>query len=73
MGNLVLSRKTGESIMIGDDVKITVVALKDKSVRLSIEAPHETKIYRMELFEEISDQNKDALNWNLSDIDALLK
>jgi len=49
---LVLTRKLGEAIIIGEDVKITVVQVKGKQVRVGIEAPKETKIHREELLKE---------------------
>lgn len=50
---LVLSRKPGESIIINGDIKITVVQTKGNQVKVGIEAPKETKIYREEIFKEI--------------------
>ncbi len=47
---LVLTRKIGESIKINEDVKITVIDVKGKNIRLGIEAPRETKIYRYVVF-----------------------
>ena len=54
---LVLTRKIGESIKINEDVKITVIDVKGKNIRLGIEAPRETKIYREEVFLKIKEQN----------------
>lgn len=57
---LVLTRKIGESIKINDDVKITVIDVKGKNIRLGIEAPRETKIYREEVFLKIKEENRSA-------------
>jgi carbon storage regulator len=57
---LILSRKTDQSIAIGDHVKITVVAIQEGQVKLGIEAPQETKIYRTEIYEQIQQQNAAA-------------
>ncbi|MFQ5443073.1 MAG: carbon storage regulator CsrA [Nitrospinales bacterium] len=57
---LVLTRKIGESIKINEDVKITVIEVKGKNIRLGIEAPKETKIYREEVFLKIKQENKSA-------------
>jgi len=57
---LVLTRKVGESIKINDDVKITVVELKGKNIRLGIEAPKTTKVYREEVFLKIKRENETA-------------
>ena len=57
---LVLTRKIGESIKINEDVKITVIDVKGKNIRLGIEAPRETKIYREEVFIRIKEENQTA-------------
>ena len=57
---LVLTRKIGESIKINEDIKITVIEVKRKSIRLGIEAPRETKIYREEVFLKIKKENQSA-------------
>lgn len=46
---LVLSRKAGESIDVGDDVKVTVISVKGRRVRLGIEAPGDVRILRTEV------------------------
>ena len=46
---LVLSRKPGEEIVIGDNIRVTIVAIHGKSVRLGFTAPHDVAIYRTEL------------------------
>ncbi len=58
---LVLTRKLGESIAIDDNIKITVVQIKGKQVRLGIQAPHDTKIHREEVYVAIQEQNKAAV------------
>jgi carbon storage regulator len=57
---LVLTRKLGESIAIDDRIRITVVALKGNQVKLGIEAPAETKIYRGEIYARIIEENQRA-------------
>ena len=57
---LVLTRKLGESIAIDDRITITVIALKGHQVKLGIEAPAETKIYRQEIYTKIMEANKQA-------------
>ncbi|SVB80123.1 uncharacterized protein METZ01_LOCUS232977 [marine metagenome] len=57
---LVLTRKVGESIKINDDVKVTVIEVKGKNIRLGIEAPKTTKVYREEVFLKIKQENKIA-------------
>ncbi|MDU5105255.1 carbon storage regulator CsrA [Clostridium sp.] len=62
---LVITRKKGESILIGDDIEITVSKVEDGSVKLAINAPKEMTILRKELFEEVENQNKEASNINM--------
>ena len=68
---LVLTRKIGEGIVIGDDVTITIVEVKGGSVRVGIDAPRDRKIYRQEVFDRIAEENRDAANWNMIDLDSL--
>ena len=55
-GMLVLSRQRDESIMIGDDVKITVVEIRGNKVKLGIEAPTSVKVHRKEIYQAIKRQ-----------------
>lgn len=57
---LVLSRKKGESIMIGDDIELVVVEIKGDQVRLGVKAPKHIEVYRNEVFTAISESNKEA-------------
>ncbi len=57
---LVLSRKKGESIMLGKDIEINIVDLDDGKVRIGINAPKDIEILRKELFDQIIDENKDS-------------
>lgn len=54
---LVLSRKTTQSVMIGSDIRITVVRLEGNQVRIGIEAPHDVRILRGELAEEVDENS----------------
>ncbi|APF25362.1 carbon storage regulator [Clostridium sporogenes] len=63
---LVITRKKGESFLIGDDIEITVVKLDDGSVKLAIDAPKKLTILRKELYSEIQEENKKATNFNPS-------
>ena len=51
---LVLTRKLGENIRIGDDVKITVLEVRAGQVKLGIEAPPEVKVHREEIYDRIN-------------------
>jgi carbon storage regulator len=68
---LVLSRKTDESIMIGDNVEIKILSVDGEQVKLGIVAPKKVKIHRSEVFAAIQEQNKEALNVSKSLIDQI--
>lgn len=70
---LVITRKKGESILIGDDIEITVTKIEDGSVKLSIDAPREITILRKELYKEVEEENKMAAEFNLEVIKNLKK
>lgn len=57
---LVLSRKKGQSIMIGNDIEISIVDIQGEQIRLGINAPRSVAILRKEVFEEIIKENKEA-------------
>jgi carbon storage regulator len=57
---LVLSRKKGESIMIGDNVEITVIGVDGDTVRIGISAPKHVEIFRKEIFKSIQQSNQEA-------------
>jgi len=59
---LILTRKLGESITIGDDIKITFLETKGKQVRIGIEAPPHIVVHREEIYNLIREQNIQAAN-----------
>ncbi|SFC60546.1 carbon storage regulator CsrA [Clostridium uliginosum] len=62
---LIITRKKGESLMIGDDIEITIAKLDDGSVKLGINAPKDITILRKELYEEVKQENKEAMKINM--------
>jgi carbon storage regulator len=57
---LVLSRKNGESIKIGDNIEITIISSKHDQVKVGIKAPHNIEIYRSEIYDQILSENQQA-------------
>ena len=57
---LVLTRKLGEAIRIGDKVKVVVVAIEGGSVKIGVEAPEQISVHRQEVYEKIAAENKSA-------------
>ncbi len=64
---LVLTRKSDESIRLGEDIKITVLEIRGNQVRLGIDAPSGVMIYREELYERIRSENISASRVSLED------
>lgn len=55
---LILTRRVGETLIIGDDVNVTVLGVKGNQVRLGINAPKEVSVHRQEIYERIQRENK---------------
>ncbi len=58
---LILTRKKGESIQIGDDIEITISAVNGDQVKIGINAPKNIEIHRKEIYIEIQNENKNAV------------
>ncbi|HAJ27389.1 MAG TPA: carbon storage regulator [Syntrophus sp. (in: bacteria)] len=69
---LILTRKLGEVVAVGDDIKIVIVDIKGKHVRIGVEAPRQTKIYREELYQIIREQNQESTQSHSIQIDDIL-
>ena len=57
---LVLSRKKDQTLVIGDDIEITVIDIQGDQIRLGVDAPRHVKIFRKELYQEIQEENRKA-------------
>ena len=69
---LALTRKRGESIVIGDDVEVVVLAISGEQVRLGIIAPRTIPVHRKEIYEQIQAENQQAqMNINISALKEL--
>ncbi|MED3802752.1 carbon storage regulator CsrA [Lysinibacillus xylanilyticus] len=70
---LVLSRKKDESIMIGDQIEIKILAVEGEQIKIGIVAPKTVKVHRSEVFEAIQAQNREALSVSSSFLEQLKK
>ncbi|AYF55039.1 carbon storage regulator CsrA [Clostridium botulinum] len=68
---LVVKRKKGESILIGDDIEINIVDIDNGAVKISIEAPKEITILRKELYTQVQQENKNAIDIDMSILKTL--
>ncbi len=68
---LILTRKLGESIAIGDDIKITFLEIKGKQIKMGIDAPSSIAVHRGELYQLIQEQNLRAAEFGSKDRDKL--
>lgn len=57
---LILTRRVGESVVIGDDVDVTVLGVKGNQVRLGVKAPREIAVHREEIYQRIRRENENA-------------
>ena len=70
---LVLSRKIGESIVIGDNIHVTLLESQNGEVRIGIDAPREISILRKEIYEEIKQQNLESSKMDAKSLGDLVK
>ncbi|ABX40696.1 MAG TPA: carbon storage regulator [Lachnoclostridium phytofermentans] len=69
---LALSRKLNESIMLGNDIEITILEIKGDQVKIGIKAPKSVPIYRKEIYLQIQESNKEAIDGGVS-LEAISK
>ncbi len=73
---LVLTRKSNQSIMIGDDIEVSVLAIVGEKVRIGIQAPRDVPVFRKEVYLEIQDEHRaeaDKADEVVAAVDAALQ
>jgi carbon storage regulator len=65
---LVLTRKLNQTIVIGDNVEITVLEVRGEQVRLGIKAPRDVTVHRKEIYTQILDENRGAADVRVEDL-----
>jgi carbon storage regulator len=72
---LVLTRKSNQSIMIGDEIEVSVLAIVGEKVRIGIQAPRDVPVFRKEVYLEIQDERREGMKAEevVAEVDAALK
>jgi carbon storage regulator len=70
---LILTRKLGESIRIGDDITVLITGVDQNKVKIGITSPRHIQIYREELYLKIQQENKEAARFNEGDLDEMIE
>jgi carbon storage regulator len=68
---LILTRKLGESVTIGDDIKITILGVRGRQVRLGVIAPQKVTIHREEIYFKIQEENKRAVGSTVDEVSRI--
>ena len=70
---LILTRKLGQSITIGDEIKVTVLDIHGRQVRLGITAPQRVTVHREEIYQRIQEENARAATTSTGDLEQIKK
>ncbi len=70
---LILTRKIGESILVGDNIRLVVLEIRGKQIRLGIEAPPDIVVLREEIAQRLSDENLRAASFNFQEVEQAVR
>lgn len=70
---LILSRKTNEKIMIGEDISLIIIEIRGDQVKIGIDAPKAVKVFREEVYEAIQNENRAAAAGSGENLEDLFK
>lgn len=70
---LIITRKVGQSLIIGDDIEITISNVGDNNVKIGIKAPKSVNIFRKEIYEQVVEENKAAQKLDISILKKIKK
>lgn len=70
---LILTRKVGESIRIGDDIEILITAVEQNKVKVGIRSPRCVPVYRDEIYRKIQEENREAARIGMGDLDEVFQ
>jgi len=70
---LIITRKIGESVMIGDDIEVTISKTVDGNIKLGINAPKEVTILRKEIYEQVKQENTNAIKFDIKALNKIKK
>ena len=65
---LILTRRPGESLYLGDDIRITVLGMQGKQIKLGLQVPAEMTVYREEVYKRVIEENQQALAASTEDL-----
>jgi len=70
---LILTRRPGESLHLGDNIKVTVLGVQGKQIKIGLEVPDDMQVYREEVYLRVLEQNRQALGASEKDVLAAAK
>ncbi|MBQ9406539.1 MAG: carbon storage regulator CsrA [Desulfovibrio sp.] len=65
---LILTRRPGESLYLGDKIRITVLGMQGKQVKIGLDVPSDTTVYREEVYRKVIEENRRALETSNNDL-----